>query len=144
MSKKLIAAHTPQVSGSRKHSPTGVVLHQPLNRTIFWFLAVFRPKNERDSCIPPPQKRRTPLPGDPQTRFFRPYFWPKFPDFGARWGVCGGAMIYKSYTPPHSPPWLPASQHSITHTSSKPYTITIHIQLLNFCLQEGPRKGPGV
>jgi len=41
----------------------GVVLHQPLNRAIWSILGQKWPKSERDSCIPPPQKRRTPLPG---------------------------------------------------------------------------------
>jgi len=60
---------------SQKLSATGVVLHQPLNCAIFWFLGLFWPKNERDSCIPQVQKRRTPLPGDLRDHFFGVLFW---------------------------------------------------------------------
>jgi len=66
-----------------ERSADGVILHQPLSLTLFRFLGHFRPKNERDSCIPPPQKRRTPLPGAPAvTKFglffglFSASFWP--------------------------------------------------------------------
>jgi len=52
----------------------GVILHQPLSLTIFRFLGLFWPKNERDSCIPPAQKRRTPLPGAPAVTKFGPIF----------------------------------------------------------------------
>jgi len=54
----------------------GVILHQPLSLSIFRKIALFWPIFERDSCIPPVGKRRTPLPGAPAVTNFRPFFGP--------------------------------------------------------------------
>jgi len=77
MPKKQYAQLDPSHNTPRnpqKLSATRVVLHQPLNCAIFWFLGLFCPKYERDSCIPPIEKRRTPLPGGPRGHFFGPVF----------------------------------------------------------------------
>jgi len=64
------------VLGSRgNRTEDGVILHQPLNLSNFRKIGVFGLFYERDSCIPPLQKRRTPLPGVPKTRILDLLFW---------------------------------------------------------------------
>jgi len=73
------------VLGSRgNRTEDGVILHQPLNLSNFRKIGVFGLFYERDSCIPPPQKRRTPLPGAPENTIFGPFFGPILGVFRSR------------------------------------------------------------
>jgi len=98
----------------RKAADPGVILHQPLSLHIFWFLGLFWPKNERDSCIPQTQKRRTPLPGALGSRFLGPDF-------------CSFLCIFVVSPHPHRNP--SASYFLISQTATIVMGILAYIQL---------------
>jgi len=95
---------------------TGVILHQPLNLSIFRKIGQKRLFYERDSCIPPPQKRRTPLPGVPENTIFGPLFW-------VFWGYICSPIVQARNCHPSNPTTI-----TITPTQCNPMRVQAYIK----------------
>jgi len=95
----------------------GVILHQPLNLSIFRKIGQKCLFYERDSCIPPPQKRRTPLPGVPENTIFGPLFW-------VFWGYICSPILLTRYCCPY-----PTPTSTINPTQSKPMCVQLRMKL---------------